>query len=180
MNNMPRVLRVIDAISRTSAGVAGVALIVMLLHVVADVGSRTFAHAPLPGTLAFITYWWMPAIVFLSLGATELSNGHIQVSLLIDKLTRRFGRVIRSYGDVVAAASIGIVLYFGVLGAIEVTVLQKAELGVINVPVWFPRIVMAVGLAVYFLQILASLWRRQLPIEADNAALSEEIQEVTQ
>ncbi len=131
----------------------------MLLHIVADVLARTLYNSPLPSTLAFITYWWMPTIVFLSLGAAELARDHIKVSLLIDRMKPTPARVVNSVASFLAIASVAIILYYGFLQAIGSALVQRAEVGTVNVPVWIAEIGMTVGLLVFLLQLSANLWR---------------------
>lgn len=167
-------LHLIDSLSRWMGTVAGVLLLMMLLHIVADVLARTLSNSPLPGTLAFITYWWMPTIVFLSLGTAELARDHIRVSLLVDRMTPTPARVVNSVASFLAIASVAIILYYGILQAIGSTFVQRAVVGTIDVPVWIAEVGMTVGLLVFLLQLSANLWREWSTKTSSGSTLSEQ------
>lgn len=61
--------------------IAGLLLIVMMVHVTLDVALRYLLNAPLPATLEIVSYYYMVAVVFLPIALTELSRESVAVDL---------------------------------------------------------------------------------------------------
>src|SRR6266567_2009403 len=61
---------------------AGIALILMMLHVNADVVGRLLLNHPIPVTIEVVSYYYMVAVIFLPLAAVERADHHIAVDLL--------------------------------------------------------------------------------------------------
>lgn len=61
--------------------VAGTILIAAILHVTADVVMKHFFSRPIPGTIVYVSNYYMTMIVFLPLASAELRNQHIVVDL---------------------------------------------------------------------------------------------------
>lgn len=145
--------------SQAAGVLAGLVILVMMVHIVVDVICRVVFRSPLPGTLEYITYWWMPTLIFLSLGAAESARSHIRVTILVDKVSPGIGRTINTVAHAVTACTVGLILFYGVRGAMASAKIQQAALGTAVVPIWIPKIIMTVGLAVFFLQVFVSVWR---------------------
>ena len=86
------------------AAVAGVLILVMMVHVTADVFGRLAFSAPINGTLEIVAGYYMVAVVFLPLAHVSRGEGHIFIELFTRKLPFR----VRSWMDAGAA-----VLTFG-------------------------------------------------------------------
>lgn len=54
----------------------------MMVHVVIHVLSQYLLNYPLPGTILFVSNYYMVAATFLCLAAVELKGGHIAVDLV--------------------------------------------------------------------------------------------------
>ena len=61
--------------------VAGTILLAAILHVTADVVLKLFFSRPIPGTIVYVSNYYMTMIVFLPLASAELRNQHILVDL---------------------------------------------------------------------------------------------------
>ena len=71
-------VRVID---RCILALAGMALLLMMLHISIDVVSNLLFGAPVPLTNATVTQYYMIAVAFLSLAAGEYRGAHIRVEI---------------------------------------------------------------------------------------------------
>lgn len=69
------------AVDRTVILVGGLIVLVATLHVAADVILKYLFASPIPGTIVWVSNYYMVAIVFLPLVSTELRNQHISVDL---------------------------------------------------------------------------------------------------
>jgi TRAP-type C4-dicarboxylate transport system permease small subunit len=66
--------------------VAGVALITMTVHVVANGILRSFAGSPIEYTLEYVQYWYLPVIAMLGFVSAQLRGQHITADLLFQAL----------------------------------------------------------------------------------------------
>lgn len=66
--------------------IAGVVMLIMMLHVVADVVGRYVFASPIDGTLEIVSGYYMVALVFLPLAYVTRKNGHIFVELFTMRL----------------------------------------------------------------------------------------------
>ncbi len=75
---MQRFWRIVD---RAIVLVGGLIILVATLHVAADVILKYLFAAPIPGTIVWVSNYYMVAIVFLPLVSAELRSQHIAVDL---------------------------------------------------------------------------------------------------
>lgn len=162
-NVTKRVETTVGKISFALAVIAGALVAVMALHVSADIASRNLLNSPLPGTLEFTNFWWLPSIVFLGLPWVENVKGHIRVSLIIDKLEDK----LRSTFNVVAQA-VGILIVVVTLYLASISFLSSAEIGefapgAVPIPIWLAKAVMTIGLAQFLVQSIVNLFLGEAP-----------------
>ncbi len=69
--------------------VAGAAMLLMMLHVVLDVGAKYLLDKPIPQTLETVSYYYMVAVLFLPFAYVARTEGHIQVELFTRGLKPR-------------------------------------------------------------------------------------------
>ena len=62
--------------------VAGIAVVLMMLHVSLDVLTRPFLSRPLPGTTLIVSDYYMVACAFLPLAYAQAMDGHISMDAL--------------------------------------------------------------------------------------------------
>ena len=69
--------------------VAGIAVVLMMLHVSLDVVTRPFLGRPLPGTTLIVSDYYMVACAFLPLAYAQAADGHISMDALAHLAPRR-------------------------------------------------------------------------------------------
>lgn len=83
-------LRLVDRLLRPpsdiAALIAGLVIVVMMLHISADVFFKYFLNAPIAGTLEIVSAYYMVAVVFLPLAYVTRTEGHITVELFTRNL----------------------------------------------------------------------------------------------
>lgn len=159
----PLWVRVIDTINRVLFSVAAAAIVLLMIQVILDVCGRYFFNRPIAGTLELVTYWWMPIIVFLSLGWAQRRGEHISVTLLTETLSDRLAKIVWTIGDVFGLAVIAMLIVFASEGAGRATAVHEAALGTATVLIWPMKIVAVIGLISYFLQVVVTLYHRFRP-----------------
>lgn len=87
---------------------AGIAVAVMMVQVSVDALMRYVFNSPLPGTIAFVSHYYMLIVVFLPLAAPEWKAGHISVDIVTNQLpaavNRHLARWTHLYGAAIYAA----------------------------------------------------------------------------
>lgn len=73
-------------IDRILLAIAGAALVLMMLQICIDVAGNAFLGMPLPLTNAIVTQYYMIAVAYLPLAATEYRRAHVGVDLVVNQL----------------------------------------------------------------------------------------------
>ena len=76
--------KVLSGLTRITSLLSTLCIVVMMLHVTADVIGRYVFNAPLPGTIVIVGHYYMIIVVFLALGVAEEKRAHISVEFLTD------------------------------------------------------------------------------------------------
>lgn len=86
MSQPDRLGRIALGIDRAILWLAAIPLVLMMLHISFDVVSNLVFGEPVPLTNAIVTQYYMIAVAYLPLAATELRRGHISVDLVVNAL----------------------------------------------------------------------------------------------
>lgn len=86
--------RLISWINAGASGIAGLLVLLMVVHVSADVTMRFVFGMPLDATILYVSAFYMVAIAFLPLGVVEQKDSHIAVELLVEHFPSRLQTVL--------------------------------------------------------------------------------------
>jgi TRAP-type C4-dicarboxylate transport system permease small subunit len=86
--------RAIEYLTSLLAYLAAAALILMMLHVTADVVGKYVFNSPLPGTAEIVAGYYMIAAVFLPLAYVEAHDQPIVADVLFNLLGRRWQQAV--------------------------------------------------------------------------------------
>ena len=106
----PRVPGWLRLPSDALAACAGVLVLVMMVHVAADVFGRLTFSAPIDGTLEIVAGYYMVAVVFLPLAYVSRGEGHIFIELFTRRLPPRL------LAGLDGAAALLTFVYIGLMG----------------------------------------------------------------
>lgn len=134
-------------IAAFSTALGAVALLMMTLIVVLDVGSRNLFAMPLTGTTELVSHWFMVAILFLTIGSVQAERLHISVNLFGSA-----GSFVNALLDLAAAvlmvAAMAGLVWFTASEALHATIRgERIEFPGFALPVWPPRWLVPAGLA---------------------------------
>lgn len=138
--------------------VAGTFILLMMVHVTADVVLRNLGYH-IQGTLEIVGFYYMVCLVMLPMGYVELKREHIRVDLFAQMLPGWL-----QLGLYVLACLLGLV-FFGMLGwqmlADAQRAMRVAETAMANFTfyIWPARWAMPLGFAGLLLAILSNLLR---------------------
>lgn len=151
-------VRIVNTASNVLGAVAGIFVLAMAVQVLIDVTGRTLFNSPLPGTLEMTSYWWMPALIFLSWGAAELNQEHLRVTLALDSADEGLKRTVGIATSILSMMVIAVLVYFAFEAASISVGYAESAAGAIPVPIWPAKILAVVGVGMLLLQTAVSLW----------------------
>ncbi|WP_114905352.1 TRAP transporter small permease subunit [Ornithinimicrobium murale] len=150
--------RAFDLITEIAGSVAGLCLVVIMLLTTADVVLRRIFDTRLPGTIEY-SELFLGLGVFLGLGLAHRMGSHVSTSAVTDRLGNRPAQVAIVLGLLCGAALL--VLAVGATADKAMTAMEFGEtrIGLVRVPIWPARIALAIGLAVFLLEVVRELVR---------------------
>lgn len=129
--------------------VGGAALMVMMLHITAEVVFRSLFGFTIPGTLEFVSFYYMVFGVFAGLAIVALLNEHVVVEVFLNWLPRRTLSIFDAAGALLGAAYAGFLAYGAWLQAQSSTKFDEMmPVRGFDMPIWPSRWVAVAGLIV--------------------------------
>ena len=163
------VLTALDATSRVIGAASGFGILVIAVIVGADVFLRYVFNAPTTWADEISTYL-MIAAVFLGAAYTHLTDGHIRVDLV----TERLPQAIRDRLDVVTTwlgfVFVAYMAWQCYTATAVAYVTGAREFSLLVTPSYLPQIPIAVGMHLFALQLLVDLARRRSDLPAGRVA----------
>ncbi|GAA1683642.1 hypothetical protein GCM10010977_31850 [Citricoccus zhacaiensis] len=148
--------RVAHLISKIGGQVAGVLTMILGLLIVADVVMRLL-HQPITGVLEITQYALMPLLVFLSLAFAQSIGEHIRATILVDRLGPKDALVANLTAQAISLVATVTLAVAAVASASFATEIQLVALGAVEIPVWPVKILVALGLILLAVQIVATM-----------------------
>ena len=150
---------IVGAISKLLMAVAGVALVLMMVQVFADVAGKYFLNSPIPLTIELVEFYYMTSVVFLPLALVERKDGHINVELVYTSLPRVGKRLLEILGFV-----FGVWFYWMMTARTLKVALNKYEvgefsLGSYSIITWPSRFIVTIGAALITVVLVLKLIR---------------------
>jgi TRAP-type C4-dicarboxylate transport system permease small subunit len=157
---MTRLTRALDALTHLLVVVSGIAISIMAIHIVVDVGGRYLLRAPLPGTVEFVSRYYMVMLVFLPLALVQRRDGHFVAGLFTDHLRAEVKQRLIAVTQL-AMAAVAALLAWGAFSAAQHATrtgeqVQAAEFIILS---WPARWLVPLGLGLMALQALVNAVR---------------------
>lgn len=134
-----------------------VVCIFVTLMIVVDIFLRFFFNQPLPASWE-ISEILMPYIVFFPFAYTATINAHVRVSLIRDRMPERMKRGFDLLSNAVCFAMCALLTYWSWLRFVESFVTGEEILAAIKLPWWFGKLAMPLGLGMFALRYLMTLF----------------------
>lgn len=148
-------MNAIDRVAGLLVRISSLLLLLMMLHVSADVALKTLFGTPIKGTLEIVSYYYMVAAVFLPLSLIELTRNAVCVDAIYNLAPRSIRLVL---GALILLASAGI---YGLLAAITLPDALKAYrlgevvMGPVPISTWQSRFILPLSCS---FAALSCLW----------------------
>lgn len=164
--------RALDFLVMVAAWIAGIATILMMLQVTADVIGRSFFNSPITGTLEIVSAYNMAALSFLPLALIARERGHIIVELFTSWMKPNARSLLDGFVGILSAVYIGAFAWKALEVAIDKTHLREAkEAGIGFVEIWPARWLVAIGFGLMGLYVVVNLiidFQNSLPKDASE------------
>ena len=105
--------RALSFLSKSASLIGAICVVLMMLHVTADVLGRYLFNAPLPGTIVVVANYYMVILVFIAIGVAEEKKAHISVEFLTDLMPKRPQTVL---SVLASALTVGVMVVLMVAG----------------------------------------------------------------
>lgn len=138
----------------------GIAVVLLLVTVLIDVTLRFAFSMPLPGTIEYVSFWYMGAISFLGMALAERHGEHIDAPLVFDRLPAPIRREVIVIGKVLFAAVMIAIAVWGWEEAVRQWEIGERG-GAAGVALWPARFLVPLGAAACVIELLSSLLAQQ-------------------
>lgn len=150
--------RILWAPERLALTLAGISLVMLVVHVTLDVLSARLLSAPIQHTLEISSFYYMIAIVFLPLATVERAGEHIGVDIVVKMLPRAARRGLDAITALAAGAMAGLFCYWTGLDAIRATATGETVLGTGFLPIWPARWILPIGFGLLAVSLIVRAW----------------------
>ena len=148
-------MKYLDRLARATTAIASVIVIIMMLHVSADVFARTLFNKPLIGTTEIVAAYYMVALAFFPIAWISRQRGHIIVELFTAHLPMRKIRALDALAGIVTLIYVVLFVWKLLETAIEKTHIREAwEAATGFVEVWPSRWIVPAGFAFMAIYVL--------------------------
>lgn len=149
--------RIVDQLADWMLTFAGVWVFLMAVVTVIYIVTRKFG-VPLPGAFHFSEQSMIVLIAF-PLAAVAIRKGHIQFELVVNRLSPKLQERLELLTHIVGIALFGPIAYQAWILAFDSIRIREYQAGVINFPTYPFRVVLAVGLSIFVLELFVLLVR---------------------
>lgn len=141
--------RLLDRVIDGAMVVAEVAIVLMMVHITAELFFRWIFRHGLESVPEFVAYYYMTSVAFFSLAYVTRGNGHLAAEFFTERMTPRHREIL------VGVIAIWLGLFMLLLTwqltqeAVTMTATREMHQGVsFNLPKWPGRWIMAIGSAI--------------------------------
>lgn len=120
-------------------------ILVMMVHVTADVLMKYLFRQPIPGTLETVSYYYMVAVVVLPMAFVELTRQSIAVDLFYQMMSHSLQFVCVGLVLTLSAAAYGMLATITFPDAIHAYRIGEIVMGPVNVAIWPARFLLPIA-----------------------------------
>jgi TRAP-type C4-dicarboxylate transport system permease small subunit len=149
--------KVSDTLASALAYIAGLSLVLMMVHVTLDVVLKYFFKLPIPGTAEVVAAYYMIGTVFLPLAYIEVHNRPIVVELFYDRMPPALQAPLDVLGTLLSFAFYAFLTWQSTKIALGSFESREYIDGLWKVVVWPSRFLIPLGLAAACVALLIRL-----------------------
>ncbi|MBK0327879.1 TRAP transporter small permease [Rhodobacteraceae bacterium F11138] len=156
---MQFLLGVIRWLNIGTATAACIVMLLMMAHITLDIGVRYFVNGQIVGTLEWVSFYYMVALVFLALGYVEYKNENIRVDLFAQMMPKTMQLVLYIFACLLGLIFFGMLFWQSLIDAIRATGRAEEAMSNFRFYIWPARWALPIGFAGALLAVLANLLR---------------------
>lgn len=141
-------IKTISFLTQALAWLAGLAMALMMFHVMADVAGKYLFHAPVPSTAEVVANYYMIAGVFLALAWVEATGTSIAVDLVYDMVPPNVQHLMFKFGQLMTLMFYSALGWFSWDVAVRAWHVSETVDGIWRVVTWPAKFMLPLGLAV--------------------------------
>lgn len=168
--------RSLSFLAKSSSLIGAICVILMMLHVTADVAGRYLFNTPVPGTIVVVANYYMVIVVFLALGVAEEKRAHISVEFVTDLMPQRAQTGFSLFSGILTVGIIIVLMISGWTEAVKKTNIGATmEQGSQRIEIWQSYWLVPLGAALMALiagyRVITTVtgWRTGLNETDENA-----------
>lgn len=129
--------------------VAEVAIVLMMVHITAELLSRWIFRQGLESVPEFVAFYYMTSVAFLSLAYVTRSDGHLAAEFFTEQLKPRHREILAGVIGIWLGLFMLLLTWQLTQEAVTMTATREVHQGVtFNLPKWPGRWIMAIGSAI--------------------------------
>ncbi len=146
-------------LSRLAAGIACLVVVAMVAHILYEIVLRTFFNTSTYVLDEFAGYG-VAAVTFLALGYSLEHGSLIRVGLIVGRLRGKAHRALEVFCALATLATTSLLIWYLALTVRRSWMRGHVGNSIAEVPQWIPEGLVLLGLAVFWLQLVAYLVRQ--------------------
>ncbi|MBY6047837.1 TRAP transporter small permease [Vannielia litorea] len=136
---------------------ACVVMLLMMAHITLDVGVRYFVNGQIVGTLEWVSFYYMVALVFLAFGYVEMKQENIRVDLFAQMMPAPVQLGLYILACLMGLAFFGMLFWQSLTDAIKATSRAEEAMSNFRFYIWPARWALPIGFAGALLAVLSNL-----------------------
>ncbi|MEQ3624983.1 MAG: TRAP transporter small permease [Celeribacter sp.] len=156
---MQLILGIIRWLNIGTVTAACLVMLLMMAHITVDVGVRYFVNGQIVGTLEWVSFYYMVALVFLALGFVEYRNENIRVDLFAQMMPKSVQLGLYIFACLLGLIFFGMLFWQTLQDAIRATGRGEEAMSNFRFYIWPARWALPIGFAGVLLAVLANLLR---------------------
>lgn len=147
----------IAKVGRFLSGFTGWLMVAMMMLLVIDIVARSLGH-PLQ-LMAELSVFVMMIVIYLGFARCEHEREHVGLEAVTNLFSRANRLRIAYLAQVLAVITVALLLYAIVADAKHAFETNSAIEGVVDIPLWPTKFIMAAGMVVFLAQAIVNLFR---------------------
>ncbi len=148
-----RIGKWIDKLSDYGAYLSSVFMILIVALILFEIFLRTFFHTSTLISDEFSAYFFV-SVVMLGLSYTFKENGHIRITLVLSRLSKKTEKVFDIITSCIALVLTSFMFYHSLRMVIDTYKLDMRADSIAETPLFIPEIALPIGFFLFMLQIL--------------------------